>query len=118
MIFTRSILSLGVLAAVTVPTLASAFWGGTVIGVPNGDMLYARRWPASTSRVIGRYDNDDNISLTGRCKNTVSNLSFRIDAGGSARWKYSRMKQPNVWCQVMTDGARLGWVRGKYVWPE
>lgn len=107
-----------VLAALSAPALASAFWPGTVIGIGAGDELNARKWPSSTSQVLDSYDIGDNISLTGRCKNTATNVSFRIDAGGSANWKYSKMKKPFVWCQMMTDDAELGWVRGKYVWPQ
>lgn len=115
----RKLLSLGALAlALTTPALASAFWGGTVIGIPPNDILNARKWPSASSQIIGFYANNDNISLIGRCKNTATNASFRIDAGGSASWKYSKMKKANVWCQVMTDDAELGWVRGKFVWPE
>ncbi|WP_417416975.1 hypothetical protein [Hoeflea sp.] len=56
--------------------------------------------------------------MTGRCKNIVTNVSFRIDGYGSAAWKYAQMKRAYVWCQVMTDDAELGWARGKYIWPE
>lgn len=105
------------LAAAT-PALASAFWPGQVIQVGAGDTLSVRKWPAAASQQIGQYNGGDRVSLTGRCKNTITNVSFRIDAGGSAAWKYSRMKRAHVWCQVMTEAAQLGWVRGKYVWPE
>ena len=111
------ILSLLAVALAT-PALASAFWGGTVINVASNDQLNARKWPASYSQIIGTYDDGDNISLTGRCKNTVTNASFYIDGGQSANWKYNKMKKTNVWCQVMTSNAHLGWVRGKYVWPN
>lgn len=97
---------------------ASAFWPGTVINVPSWDALNVRAWPSSASRVIDVYDGGDRVSLTGRCKNVATGLSFRIDAGGSARWKYSRMAAANVWCQVMAPSDQVGWVRGKYVWPE
>lgn len=107
-----------ILPALNAPALASAFWPGHAAGVPAHDRLYARAWPDAGSRIIGSYRNGENISLTGRCKNTVTNVSFRIDAGGSAAWKYSRMRRANVWCQVMTPAARLGWVRGRHVWPE
>lgn len=98
--------------------LASTFWGGTVINVAGNDILKVRKWPSSTSQVVGTYANGANISLTGRCKNPATNQSFAVDAGGSANWKYSKMKKYNVWCQVMTDSAQLGWARGKFIWPE
>lgn len=100
------------------PALASAFWPGTVINVAANDALMVRKWPDASSRVIDALAPGYHVSLTGRCKNIITNGSFRIDAGGSASWKYSKMKQANVWCQVMTEDAQLGWVRGKYVWPE
>ena len=106
------------LFSLSAPVLASAFWPGTVIGIGATDTLKVRKWPASTSQIIDAYALNANISLTGRCKNISTNVSFRVDAGGSANWKYSKMKKPNVWCQTMTDDAKLGWVRGRFVWPE
>jgi hypothetical protein len=100
------------------PAAASAFWPGTVINIPSWDSLNVRAWPSSMSRVIDVYDAGEHISMTGRCKNVANGLSFRIDAGGSAKWKYSRMSAPNVWCQVMTPQAQIGWVRGRFVWPQ
>ena len=105
-------------ASVAAPAAASAFWPGTVINISPTDTLKVRKWPAATSQIIDAYASGANISMTGRCKNIVTNVSFRVDAGGSANWKYSRMKKPNVWCQVMTDSAQLGWARDKYIWPE
>jgi hypothetical protein len=107
-----------VLAALSAPALASAFWPGTVIGIAPSDQLNVRAWPASYSTVIDSYDNGDNVSLTGTCKNTVTNVSFSITGSQSTGWKHNKMKKPNVWCKVMTSSAQLGWVRGKYVWPE
>ena len=100
------------------PAFASAFWPGEVIGIAHNDVLNIRLWPSSASQIIDGYNNGQRISMTGRCKNVVTNVSFRVDAGGSANWKYSKMKAANVWCQVMTDDAQLGWARGKYIWPE
>jgi hypothetical protein len=109
---------LAIAIAVSAPAFASAFWGGTVINVAASDELNLRKWPASYSQVIDSYDNGDNISLTGRCKNTSTNVSFYIDGPQSASWKHNKMKKPNVWCQVMSSSAQLGWVRGKFVWPH
>ena len=100
------------------PALASAFWPGTVINIAPTDTLKVRKWPAATSQIIDAYALDANVSMTGRCKNIVTNVSFRVDAGGSVNWKYSKMKKSNVWCQVMSDGAQLGWARGKFIWPQ
>ena len=106
------------ICAFALPVVASAFWPGTVIGIGATDTLKARKWPSAVSQILDAYAINANISLTGRCKNTITNASFRIDAGGSANWKYSKMKKANVWCQTMTPDAELGWVRARYVWPE
>jgi hypothetical protein len=100
------------------PALASAFWGGTVINIAATDTLKIRKWPAASSQIIDAYASGASISMTGRCKNIITNASFRVDAGGSANWKYSKMKMSNVWCQVITDNAQLGWARGKFIWPQ
>lgn len=100
------------------PSFASAFWHGTVVDVANWDVLNVRKWPSTSSRIIDAYDNGNDVSLTGRCKNIVTNVSFAIDGGQSPAWKHVRMSAPNVWCQVMTPSAKLGWVRGKFVWPD
>jgi hypothetical protein len=113
-------LALAALAAITLatPSLASAFWHGEVTGVANWDVLNVRKWPASNSQIVDAYDNGDDVSLTGRCKNTANNKSFLIDGPQSSAWKFARMSQSNVWCQVMSPNAKLGWVRGKFVWPD
>ncbi len=107
------------LAATSIaPAFASTFTAGRVVNVASYDRLNIRKWPASESRVIDAYRRGEMISLTGRCKNIVTNVSFRIDAGGSSGWRFSKMEAPNVWCQVMTDDAELGWARGRYIWPQ
>jgi hypothetical protein len=110
------------LAALAGTVHASAFTAGTVTNLPAGDQLNIRKWPANTSRVVAVATNGEAISLTGRCKNVVTNASFRIDAGGSALWNYNRMQRANVWCQVMTENAygdaEIAWVRGRFVYPE
>jgi hypothetical protein len=100
------------------PVVASAFSQGTVIRVAIGDHLNVRQWPAAHSQAIAVYPSGAPISLTGRCKDITTNLSFRIDAGGSDHANYARMTAPHVWCQVMTGTARLGWARGKFIWPN
>jgi hypothetical protein len=121
MIINRIIKRMSIAASLLVlsaPVMASAFWPGTVIGIGATDTLKVRQWPSSSSQIIDAYALSANVSLTGRCKNIVTNASFHIDAGGSANWKYSKMKKANVWCQTMTPDAELGWVRGRYLWPE
>lgn len=113
----KSALFASALAVLATPALASAFWAGTVIHVSPDDVLNLRKWPAANSQVIATYDNGDTVSLTGRCKNTSTNISFRIDGPQSKSWKYDRMRQANVWCQAMSEYGDLGWLRGKYLWP-
>ena len=113
-----ALLALAISASVAAPAAASAFWHGTVINIAATDTLKVRKWPSAYSQIIDAYALDADVSMTGRCKNIVTNASFRVDAGGSANWKYSKMAKPNVWCQVMTEDAELGWVRGKYLWAD
>ena len=98
--------------------MSSAFTGGSVTAIAPDDVLNIRKWPSAQSQIIDGYELDEPISLTGRCKNIVTNVSFRIDGGEAPGHKYAMMKRANVWCQVMTNDAVLGWARGKYIWPE
>ena len=116
----RIILALAAAAigATSAPALSSAFTAGTITAIAPDDALNIRKWPSAQSQIIDAYELNEKISMTGRCKNIVTNISFRIDGYGSIEWKYAQMKKANVWCQVMTDDAELGWARGKYIWPE
>jgi uncharacterized protein YraI len=107
-----------VVFAVGMPAIASAFWPGTVIGAPASDPLNIRAWPSTSSTVIATATNGTPLSLTGRCKIITTNVSFRIDGGGSAAFKYNRMKKPNVWCQLVTSSGQVAWARGKNIWPS
>ena len=100
------------------PALASAFWPGKVVNVASNDALMIRKWPGAQSKVIDAYPNGSPVSLTGRCKNITTNTSFQIDGPESPARKYLKMKQPNVWCQVMTADDGLGWARGKYLMAQ
>ncbi|MDX1294575.1 MAG: hypothetical protein R3265_17285 [Hyphomonas sp.] len=111
-------LAAAVASVQSAPAWSSAFTAGSITAIAPDDVLNIRKWPSAQSQIIDAYELDRPISLTGRCKNIVTNVSFRIDDGGSAGWNYSRMKKAYVWCQVMTDDAELGWARGKYIWPE
>jgi hypothetical protein len=104
--------------AATLPAIASAFWNGTVIGAPRNDPLNIRAWPATSSRVIETATNGDSLQLTGRCKSMTTNVSFRIDGGGSPAFKYNRMKKANVWCQLITTSGDVAWARGRNIWPD
>jgi hypothetical protein len=111
-----SAFALGCLAAN--PGAASAFWPGKVVNVAANDALMIRKWPGATSQVIDAYPNGTPVSLTGRCKDITTNVSFRVDGKGTPQQKHFKMKQPNVWCQVMTAEDGLGWARGKYLWAN
>lgn len=100
------------------PALASAFWPGTVVGVASNDVLNIRKWPGQSSKIIAIAPPGGALSLTGRCKNIVTNVSFRIDGPEAPKKKHALMKKTNVWCQVMTSGAGLGWARGSFIWPQ
>ncbi len=113
-----SALAAAVIATTTVPAISSAFTAGTVTAIAPDDGLNIRKWPGANSAIIDVYLLNEPISLTGRCKNIVTNVSFRIDGPGSVEGKYAKMKKANVWCQVMTDAADRGWARGTYIWPE
>jgi hypothetical protein len=114
----RTPLIAALMLAISIPASASAFWHGTVVGVKSWDVLNVRKWPASQSQIIDSYDNGDDVSLTGRCKNTANNWSFRIDGGQSPASKQARMSKSNVWCQVSSPSGYIGWVRGSFVWPD
>jgi hypothetical protein len=104
--------------------VASAFWGGTVIQAPASNPLNIRAWPSTGSAVQRTYTTGMNISMTGRCKNTVTNKSFRIDVAGSVASKYNKMKKPNVWCEIYhevpagSSNSKAGWGRGKFITPQ
>lgn len=111
-------LAAALVATSPAPALASAFTAGTITAIAPDDALNIRKWPSAKSQVIDAYRLNEPISLTGRCKNIVTNVSFQIDGKGSVNGKYAQMKKAHVWCQVMTNDAELGWARGKYIWPE
>ena len=117
------ILSIVLLALVvgTTAVQASAFTGATVVFVPPGDHLMVRKWPSVSSAIRKMYDNSEMLSLTGRCKNTRTGVSFRIDTGGSQAAIYNKMKQANVWCAIWHDPIagvfEIGWARGKFLLP-
>jgi len=112
------ILITAALLAFAAPALAGAFWPGTVVGVASNDVLNIRKWPGASSKIIAIAPPNGALSLTGRCKNIKTNVSFQIDGPETAAKKHGWMKKPNVWCQVMTPSAGQGWVRGSFVWPQ
>lgn len=114
----KTIIAATILVGGGTAAMASAFIGGTVIMAPASDPLNARAWPSTSSVVQRTYVNGDMLSLTGTCKNIVTNVTFSI--GTSSYWK---MKKPYVWCKIwheVPNGSgiyKIGWVRGKYVHP-
>ena len=108
--------------AATIPALASAFWGGTIINIAPTDTLKIRKWPSATSQIIDAYAVGANISMTGRCKNINTGISFRIDGPGTPLQKYNKMRRPYVWCQIWHETTpgnfASGWGRGRYMWPQ
>ena len=104
------------------PAFASAFWGGTVKNLPAGDHLNIRKWPSPSSQVSGVYRNGERLSMTGRCKNINTGISFRIDGPGTPLQKYNKMRASYVWCQIRHEPTpgnfASGWGRGRYMWPQ
>jgi hypothetical protein len=113
----RFLIASAALLTISTSAIAGAFWPGKVIDIAWDDVLNIRKWPSAQSQIIDSYNNGDHVSMTGRCKNIVTNASFWIDGGQSTAWKHARMKRPNVWCQVMSPSGEVGWVRGAFVWP-
>ncbi len=109
---------MGISLLITAPAMASAFVGGTVVMAPASNPLNARAWPSTSSTVQRTYINGDMLSLTGKCKNIVSNVTFTFNT--TSYWK---MSKPNVWCKIwheVPNGSgnyKIGWVRGKFVHP-
>jgi hypothetical protein len=111
-------LVLAMLIGIATPALAGSFLPGTVVGVASNDVLNIRKWPGVSSKIIAVAPPSGALSLTGRCKDIKTNVSFQIDGPGTAAKKHGLMKKANVWCQVMTPSAGLGWARGAFIWPQ
>lgn len=106
--------------AVALP--AGSAWTATfaawqVSGVPFGDVLNVRKYPAATSQKQGAYPNGTVLQMTGKCTGGVNLL----DIGGLGEWRQQRMVRYR-WCEIWHDPARdrnfvTGWVYGKYIKP-
>jgi hypothetical protein len=120
----KSLLVIAVTVAAVSTASASAFWGATVKNVPAGDHLNIRKFAAASSAVLGVYNNGDNVSFTGRCKNNKTFKSFMVDGTFSVLHNYNRMKAANVWCEVFLETPAgsgkfaAGWAKGKFLWPN
>jgi hypothetical protein len=96
---------------------ATAFAAWQVAGVPFGDTLNARKYPANTSQKQAAYPNGAVLQMTGRCTGGMNLL----DIAGQPRWK-QRQAIRYRWCEVWHDPARnghfvTGWVYGRYIAP-
>lgn len=106
------------LAAGTVSSLGSAFYGWQVADVPAWDTLNIRAYPSAQSQILVAYPNGTMLSLTGVCTNGV-NLGA---VAGLPAWQ-QRQQVRHQWCQAWVDpsGAgeyRTAWVYGKYIAPS
>lgn len=96
---------------------ATAFAAWQVAGVPFGDTLNARKYPANTSQKQAAYPNGTVLQMTGRCTGGVNLL----DISGQPRRKQKQTIRYR-WCEVWHDPAQngrfvTGWVYGKYITP-
>lgn len=106
------------LALSSPPAQAGAFFAWEVTDVPWGDVLNARKWPASHSQKQTAYPNSTVLSMTGRCKG-APDLLGRITALDDVR---QRQVVRYRWCEIWHDPARngrytTGWVYMKYMKP-
>ncbi|TGT61346.1 SH3 domain-containing protein [Mesorhizobium sp. M00.F.Ca.ET.170.01.1.1] len=116
----RAALALAVVStvlAVSGPSHATAFAAWQVVGVPFGDTLNARKYPASTSQKQAAYPNGTRLQMTGRCTGGVDLL----DLSGQPHWQ-QRQAIRYRWCEIWHDPAQnghfvTGWVYGKYIAP-
>jgi hypothetical protein len=112
-------------ALIAAPAIASAFWPGTVSGVPSGQTLSIRQTASPTGLQVGDANNGDDVSLTGRCRKLKPNGStlsnFRIDVPGTVAWRTAKMSQPRTWCQIWFEVSpsdfKAVWARGSYIIP-
>ena len=100
------------------PSWSTTFAAWEVAGVPFGDVLNVRKYPASNSQKQGAYPNGTILQMTGKCTGEINLL----DIGGLPEWK-QRQTVRLLWCQVWHDPARNGdfvggWVYGKYIAPH
>jgi hypothetical protein len=100
------------------PVALAAQMNGNVVGVERGDVLNVRAWPDPQSRVIATFMGGDFVRLPGRCKNILTNVSFRLSTLESAEEMYGKMRAANVWCQILDQHGYPGWARGKYILPR
>lgn len=96
---------------------AATFAAWVVAGVPAGDTLNVRRFPAATSRKQAAYPNGTVLQLTGRC---TGGVNVKDIAGRPKAKQAAAVRQQ--WCEIWHDPARdgrfvTGWVYGRYIRP-
>lgn len=112
-------LALGLIAATLAGQAhAAVFAAWKVTGVPFGDTLNIRKYPASISQRQAAYPNGAILQMTGRCTGGVDLL----DIAGQPAWQQKQLIRYR-WCEVWHDPARdgrfvTGWVYGKYIAPR
>ena len=97
---------------------ANAFSAWKVAGVPWGDTLNVRKYPASHSQKQSAYPNGTLLQMTGKCTGGI-NL---FDIGGTSDWVQKKAVR-HQWCEVWhaprNDGEFvIGWVYGRYIAPD
>ena len=113
----KAIAALALFAAAAGEVHANAFVAWQVAGVPFGDTLNVRKYPASTSQKQAAYPNGTVLQMTGRCTGGVdlNDISRLPDAVQKARIR-------TRWCELWHDPAKdgkfvTGWVYGRYLRP-
>lgn len=107
------------------PAIASAFWPGTVSGVPSGQTLSIRKTASPNGLQVGDANNGDSLSLTGRCRKLKPNGgmlgNFRIDVSGTPAWRAAKISQARtrceVWFEVTPSNFKAVWARGSFITP-
>jgi hypothetical protein len=97
---------------------ASAFVAWEVAGVPWGDTLNVRKYPASQSQKQSAYPNGTVLQMTGRCTEGL-NLFDVAGQPESAQKQAVRYRWCEVWHDPRKDGHFVtGWVYGRYIAPH
>ena len=116
----------GVLAAVVttlsllpaLPASATTFAAWEVANVPWGDVLNVRKYPSPHSQKQSAYPNGTVLQMTGTCTGGVNLIDI---SGAPAGWQAAQIRYE--WCQIWHDPAQngdfvVGWVYGKYLFPQ
>jgi hypothetical protein len=115
----RLLLAALTFAALSGAASSSAFFGWRVAGVSAGDVLKARAYPSSSSRVEAAYANGTYLSMTGTC---TGGLDMDQSWFAKLGWSGKRAAVRTRWCQIWHDPRqngdfKAGRVYGKYIAP-